>query len=56
MIFRNHSNMLISAQETFLNIINVKTVLLLNIFVETMIPLKHLYKILKEREINFIHA
>ncbi len=46
-----------AAQETFLIIINVKNSFAAEYFVETMIPLKHLYKILKEREINhFIHA
>ncbi len=35
----------------------LKTVLLLNIFVETMIPLKHLYKIYKREKliILFMH-
>ncbi len=33
----------------------LKTVVLLNIFVETMIPLKHLYKILKNVIILFVY-
>ncbi len=41
--FRNHADLLLKKHFSLLSML--KTVLLLNIFVETMIPLKHLYKI-----------